>query len=391
MSLVVKTCVLGMLILSLAPRASALEPVTVRVKGVVDVAEQGSSRNKAFQEAMVEAVFQVSRSLLPEEVVEMQGTDLREQLRENAAGFVLTYKVDGALQRRTSPEDGKTPQLVLPVSATVDASQLRAHLRQLGLLEPRRDQPSLTLVVRDSLQRGDGPRPASLVELERFLGQRLGAAGMLVIEPALRQGGMAPRGSALELARSLGADVALDVDVGWRPRKTGQRVQGGLAEVRVRAIRSEDGAEIAIARFEGAGYHQLAEEAFARGIEAIRDQVADNLLLQLDRNWSAIAKDDGAIDIRLVQVSNLLQVSAVRSVLQSRLGAQRADLRELGPSTAALEVEGPLSPGALQERLSRIAFQGFRLEPVMAAEGQIELRVEPVAEPAGPDKGVTNP
>ncbi len=374
------------LVLGLAGRASAIEPLTVRVEGVVAVDDAaGSSRDRAFQEAMVEAVLEASRQLLPAEVLGLGSDEIRERLRPRAAEFVLTYRIDGPLRRQVSVEDGVTEQLVLPVIATVDAAQLRIHLSELGLLQQQSDRPSLALRVRSREDPAAGRSPAPLTGLESFLRDRLRDQGMVVVEPALRPPGSGSLASALELGRSLGTDVALDVSVAWRVRDTGSRVRGGVAEVQARAVRVQDGTEIALARFEGAGYHEVDEEAFARAIDAIREQVADNVLLQLDRNWQALAEDGGPVDVVLLDVSSLLQVSAVRRALQSTLGAQRADLVEMGPRTAALRVEGPFSPGALQDRLAGLDFQGFRLEPMRVEPARIELRVEPASEPETPD------
>jgi hypothetical protein len=45
--------------------------------------------------------------------------------------------------------------------------------------------------------------------------------------------------------------------------------------------------------------------------------------------------------------------------------------------------EGPLSAGALQDRLAAVAFEGFRLEPVRVRRDRVELRVAR-REPASP-------
>ncbi|MCP4005841.1 MAG: hypothetical protein GY725_16745 [bacterium] len=367
-----------------SPVAHALEPVTIEVDGIVpaEVERGGSPRDRAFAEAMVEAVFLVGLRFLPPEAGE-HGGDLRELLRPRAPEFVLSYRVAGALRQEMSLEDD-SEQVVLPVRATVDAGQLRAYLETLGLLESPREKPSVVLFLR--LDRGisGDPRPAPLVSLERFLQDRLSQQGLVVVEPALRANREIQPESALALGRDLGADVALDVALSWRPKDTGSRVKGGVAEVRVRAVRVGDGTELALARFEGAGYHDHSEEAFARGVGAVREQLVDNVILQLDRNWQALAEESGAVEVRLFGVSNLLQVTAVRGALKRDLGADRAALMEMSPGTAFLRVEGALSPGALQDRLAALEFSGFRLEPVLVEAGRVELRVEPVSAPAMP-------
>ena len=46
-----------------------------------------------------------------------------------------------------------------------------------------------------------------------------------------------------------------------------------------------------------------------------------------------------------------------------------------------MQVEISLSPGALQDRLATVLFDGFRLEPVETGRDRVELRVEPIPEP----------
>ena len=83
-------------------------------------------------------------------------------------------------------------------------------------------------------------------------------------------------------------------------------VEGTRRSARVKNVAPEhDGAEIAVARFEGAGYHQLPEEAFARGIEAIRDQVApptinlDTQAVETPVDLAPNAKRERKIDVAL--------------------------------------------------------------------------------------------
>ena len=158
---------------------------------------------------------------------------------------------------------------------------------------------------------------------------------------------------------------------------------GGVAEVRARAQRSEDGSELASSRFEGAGYHADRDAAIARALEAVEPQVGENLALQLERNWQAVAATDRPVELGLDSVSSLQQVLAVRQVLLKQLGARTAEVRELRPHGATLQVVSPLGPGALQEKLASARFDGFALTPEDAGAGRARLRVD--AQPAAPE------
>ena len=149
-------------------------------------------------------------------------------------------------------------------------------------------------------------------------------------------------------------------------------------------FRARDGARLLSSRFDAPAYHDDFEQALLRALEALQAQVADNLILQLDRNWRALARDDGAVVLRLLNVSSFRQVEAVQRQLMDVLGARRADLVEIGPQSAEVRVSSPLSAGALQNRLAAASYQGFELEPVQVGSREVSLRIDPSATPDAP-------
>ena len=365
--------------------AVAAEPISVGAEGAVPVnpGSTRSMRDRAVAEAIVSAVLEASRRYLPPPVfeVEEERDALREMLRPAAPGFVLTYRVDGAPIRRPQGEDPDREELVVRLSATVDGSQLRDFLREQGVLSDSGQQPSIALSVAPAIGLTAAQAAGPLAGFEQFLLRRLESDGFVVVEAALRPSGLEQPENALALARSLGADLALDVQVSWRRRLADSGVVGGVADVRVRALRAHDGVEIARSRFEAPGYHRDPEEAVVGALQALGEQVAQNLQLQLERNWQTLAREEGPVQLQLVNLTSLLQANAVRDALAGTLDAERVVLVELGPGRAAMQVEISLSPGALQDRLAAVAFDGFRLEPVEAGRGRVELRVEPSIEP----------
>jgi hypothetical protein len=207
--------------------------------------------------------------------------------------------------------------------------------------------------------------------------QALTAAQFVVIEPALRRSESPELPVAVGLARSVGADVAVDLEAQWKPRATGDRASGGVLDVGVQALRARDAVPVGLARFESAAYHTDPGEAQARAVDALAPQVAENLVLQLQRNWQELSAGAPPTAVVLGGVGSLAQVEAVATALRGRLGAERVELRALRPRSAELEVRGPLSPGALQDRLAALAFDGFRLEPVAVTRERVELRIAP--------------
>ncbi|HXZ86836.1 MAG TPA: hypothetical protein VEI82_15240 [Myxococcota bacterium] len=366
--------------------ARALEPVSVSVQGVVSAAEVGDvpPRDAAYRAGLVAAVLEAARGILGPDKYAASADALREKVKPEAQRFVLTYRIDGPLEKRHSALDPAVEEYALAITARIDTTQLRALLVKEGFLHEAGDRPSLALRVRPVGALEGSPPTAPLAHLEEALRKELTAKEFVLVDPALRPGTGGESASALELARAVGADVALELEVDWRPAAPGaSSVPGGVAEVRARAQRTDDGSDLAVARFEAAGYQADRDAAIARALEAVEPQVGENLALQLERNWQAIAATDRPVELGLDSVSSLEQVMAVRRVLLQQLGARSAELRELRPHGATLQIVSPLGPGALQEKLASVRFDGFALSPEEAGAGRARLRVE--THPAAPE------
>ena len=342
---------------------------------------------------MVSAVVAASRRFLPAArlAVEENLAELTETLRDSAPRFVLTYRVDGPVFSRPRADNPDLEEAVLPLTATVDGGQLRDFLREHGLVDAAGDQPSIALRVAPAVGLTPLEALGPLAGFEQILLRRLESSGFVVVEPALRLSGYSREDDAVALARSLGADIALDVRVAWRDRVAGSRVVGGVADVRIRALRADDGVEIARSRFEAPGYHEDREEAVVRALQALGEQVAQNVELQLERNWQTLTRDQGPVRLHLMDLTSLLQANAVSKAVSASLDAEWVSLVGLGPGTAEMQVQIALSPGALQDRLAAVLFDGFRLEPVATSRDRIELRVQPVAVSEAKEQPVASP
>jgi len=363
----------------LAGAARALDPVSVSVNGVVSSTEVGEAapRDAAYRAGLVAAVLEAARGILGQEKYAVEAEKLHATLAPQAQHFVLTYRIDGALEKRHSPLDPAVEEYSLPITARIDTTQLRAVLVKEGFIHEAGDRPSLALRVHPVGTLAGAPPAGALAHLEASVRKNLQEREFVFVETALRPGGVGEDAPALELARATGADVALDLEVDWRAAAPGaSSVPGGVAEVRARAQRSDDGSELAVARFEAAGYHAERDAAVARALEAVAPQVGENLALQLQRNWEAVAAKDAPVELGLDAVTSLEQVLSVRRALLQQLGARRAEVRELFPHGATLQVESSLGPGALQEKLTRVRFDGFGLSPEDAGAGRARLKVE---------------
>jgi len=366
-----------LVLLLVSGSVSALEPETVSVVGRVEINPKNAAaaRDQALRVALLEAALEVAWRIVPPEVMLWEGERIREAFEAEAGGFVMTYRVTGPVGARPSPEIPDRQEFVLGLSATVDVARVRERLRSLGVLREGKDRASFVLRVRQPVA-GAAVSPAPLTAFAHELTRRLQVAGLVAVDPALRAAGPGYSKSTLELARVLGADLAIDVSARWQPRDSQASIPGGLAEVRVQARRTQDGSEVALSRFDAPAYHGDPDEAFARALEAVQPQVAENLILQLERNWRVLAQESGPVQIRLVNATTMLQVEAVQETLRGALGAQEASLVTLGPWAAEITVRGPLSPGALQDRLVASVFDGFRLHPIEVSQSRVELRVE---------------
>jgi len=377
--------VLGLALLAAAPaRAQRIDPVTVEVEGKVSVARGAAmpARDALLRAALLEAVTEVARRALAPALFESQEEAIRAALEPKARSFVLTFRSGPSHQQAAALEPGKVEYLQ-PVAATVDARRLRAFLATAGWASLEATRPSLVLCIapQAGLAPNDGDAP--LERLRRFVAGELEARKLILIDPGVREGAPGCELGALGLARALGADIGVELAVSWRMEPGGAAPGSAIAEVALHGQRSGDGGELALGRFEGVGHHDSPREALSRALEAVQPQVVDNLVLQLSRNWQEIASAVGPIELVLVGVTGLPQVLAIQELIEDRMGADRTELLELGPGTAALRVAAGLSPGALQDRLVSARFDGFSLEPLETSAGRVSLRVQGASAESG--------
>jgi hypothetical protein len=384
---------LGLALALCAGSALAVQPASVRVEATVELddSNRATGRDRAFQAALVEAVLAVARTQLARPLDEEEEEALREALGPGAATAVVTYRIEPGSGPRLRAGDVLQQEYALALTATVDSDQVRTQLAEIGWLAPRSERPSVVLLAH--LRGRDDPdapfSPALLQSFQGLLEQRLAREGFVVVEPALRASPASQSEGALGLARAVGADVAVDVGVRWTAHAAGSASPGGTVQVRLRAFRTEDGSKLAASRFDAPAYHARPEEAQVRALEAVESQVAENLVLQLQQNWTELSRDAGPVLLVLHEVSGLVQVAGVRDALLGSLSAREVALLRLGPRSAALEVRVEFSPGALQDRLSALAFEGFRLEPRSVSPDQVEMRV--VASPLEPEPAGSAP
>ena len=332
----------------------------------------------AFDQALVEAVLEVAGLMVPPSALETLSEDSLKQLKQRAPGFVLTFRPLGDRTVASRDQPGER-EAVLELAATVDAEQVRAWLGEVGLLADRGRRPSVAVLVRGG-GAAFGGDPGLFTGFEESLVRALEAKGYSPIDPAL-----APEpgrtGGALEFARRVGADIGVDIAISATERGLQDALQSVMTEVRVTARRSADSIELASSRFAAPGYHRDRDEALLRGLDSLRGQVADNLIQQLEQNWRELSRGREPLRLRLANLSSQVQVEAVQERLLRSFGAKRAELVEIAPATAELEIDSRLSAGALRDRLGAASFEGFQLEPVPAGGDVVVLRVEPL-EPA---------
>src|SRR5262249_21395019 len=135
--------VAALVLLLAAPAARALEPASVSVTGVVSASEVGEAapRDAAYRAGLVAAVLEAAKGLLPPDKFAAESERLRATVKPLAQRFVLTYRIDGKLEKRRSPLDPAVEEYALPLTARVDTNQLRAFLVPEGFPHQARAPP----------------------------------------------------------------------------------------------------------------------------------------------------------------------------------------------------------------------------------------------------------
>ncbi len=370
------TWLIGFLLLG-GTAARAVEPVQVTVEGRVEASseELAGARDRAVEAAIVEAVVGVARELVGRPLLEPDVELLREALAPRAPALILTYRIEPGGALRPVPGEPELFQYVVRVTAAVDAAQLRRELDRVAFLGGGGGQPSVLVLVRGGSGGRRGRPDVRLEPLERSIRQDLRRHEFVVLDPGVLPGPDPEERSALELARTAGADVAVDVDVTLRRTGIGRRIVGVVAEVTARAIRVQDGFELARVQLDTPAYHTDPDEATMRALDAVQEPLAQNLRVQLERNWGVLASERGPLSLIVRGVTGFSQVIAVWNLLSSGREVEGVELRALAPGRAEFSLREAPSSGVLQARLARAELPGFRLEPLAIAADRLELAV----------------
>ncbi len=363
-----------------APVALAAEPVTVTVEGraLTSATDTVGARDDAIRAALLEAAIEIAQTLLRVPVAEEELELLYAELAPVAGGVILTYRIEPGGELRAVPDSPDELAYVVSVTATVDARQLRTELQLIGYLSTGPAQPSVVIAVRIDSFGDERASDVRLEPLEKALRKELESHGFIVMEPGLLPGADPRSRTASELARAVGADVAVDVGVRLRRTYVQRHVVGIVAEVSAYAVRVRDGFELAEVRLDTPAYHLNPDEATMRAVDAVREPISRNLRIQLEQNWSALLPEDRPTLLVLHGVTRFAQVSAVYSLLEEGGGIDGVELRTLGPGQAEFALLAAPSPGVLQSRLMRAKLPGFRLAPLSIAADRIEVVIREV-------------
>lgn len=367
-----------LVLLILAGReGAAAEPVVVQVEGraAADPEQPLAARDPAISDAIVEAALEVARQAIRSPLPDEEADRLRQELAPVAPELLLTYRLESGGEVRRSRDDPGGVEYVVRLRATVDAARVRRELSRLGHLAEAGSRPSLLLRVRNKRRAWSGGEDPRLGPLERAVREDLAAHGFIVLDAGVLPGPDPESRSALDLARSAGADVGVEIEADLRPTRAGSRLSGVIAEISVVARRAGDGFELARMRLDTPAYHSDPDEASMRALDASQEPLARNLRVQLERNWAALAGDRRPITLVLRGVGGFAQVKAVLGLLQQGAGVEGVELRSVGSGSAEFELRDSPAPAALQARLTQSELEGFQLESVLITADRLELRV----------------
>ena len=303
---------------------------------------------------------------------------LSAELAPVAGGVILTYRIESGGELREVPDSPDELVYVVSVTATVDARQLRTELQLIGYLRRGPARPSVVIAVRIDSFGEERASDVRLEPLENTLRNELESHGFIVMEPGVLPGTDPRSRTASELARAVGADVAVDVGVRLRRTRVQTHLVGIVAEVSAYAVRVRDGFELAEIRLDTPAYHLNPDEATMRAVDAVREPISRNLRVQLEQNWVALMPEDHPILLVLHGVTRFAQVSAVYGLLEGGAGIEGVELRTVGPGQAEFAISAAPSPGVLQSRLLRAKLPGFRLAPLSVAADRIEVAIREV-------------
>lgn len=382
----------------LGPAAGWAQSQTVTAEGVAGIqgGNQGLARDNAIRDALRKAVEQAVGTMVASETLVENFVTVRDNILSRSQGYVQSYKV--------VKQEARGDLYSATIEATVAIGSLKSDLAALGLLQARVGKPrTLFMIAEQNIGqeiavfwwswwgRGGAEFRGQSVEMavsetalkEEFLGKGFNvvdisaATGQFEVSNAYRIADLTNDG-ARTFGKKLNAEVVIlgKALAKEGPRMAGSSVGSYLADIRVTAVRVDNGQVLAAASGSGVARHVAQHTGGNAALEKAARDAAGKLIEQITNKWTAETSGGQLVQVTIKGLTGMKDLVTIKEVLRSRVrGVQGVIQRSFDNGVAVLDVDGQATAQEIGDELARNEFAGLDLDVTGATATTLEVVV----------------
>ncbi|MFO8047540.1 MAG: flagellar assembly protein T N-terminal domain-containing protein [Desulfosudaceae bacterium] len=354
---------------------------------------QAGARDSAVNDALRKAVEQAVGTMISSRTVSENYTVLSDRVYSKTDGYVKNYEV-------ISEQPGEQLYEVT-VRAEVARAEIKDDLSALGLLMSQKNMPRVMIMVAEQNigqqyyvywwhGRGhdimaDG---TDLTVIENVLMRELGNKGFNLVDRSVMSGQLRvpqaykveslSNSAVKEIGNMYGAEVVIYGKGAAKMRGSvmGSSMQSSMANVSLRAVRTDNGQVIASDTASAAAVHPDEATAGTKALTQATEQIADNLLEQIMYRWSGEVAGGGLVQVTVtgdVTYDNLLRLKdSMRNAIR---GVKQIYQRDFNETEASLEVEYTGPAQNLADGIARTEIDGLTTTITGVSQNQVKVRI----------------
>ena len=388
-----RVCLFSLILLcSIAPAVSAGAPPVVSTTaegvGVITSGNKAVARDQAIRDGLRIAVEQAVGTMVASETLVQNYAVLRDQIYSKTQGYVKDYtiideKEEGTLYRVT-------------IKAQVARGNLENDLMALGLLMQRKEMPRIMLMVAEqnvgmqyySFWWGIQSEHADLAITESVLLEQLGQKGFVVVDPAVKAGGVEIsqpyRVASLsnEAIVSVGKLYEAEVVIyGKALAKLAGSVMNSsmvsaMADVSLRAVNTDNARVIASATNHAAAVHPSKVTAGTNALKTAAESITESLIEQIADGWSQDVGSGGLIQLEITGVGSYSQLVVFKDKVKQIRGVTGLYQRSYQAGAATLDLKATSGAQTLADEIVGIDYGDFRVDVTGVSPNRIQLKMD---------------
>ena len=373
--LIIALWVASIVLAGLVPAATAAPDVLTGVTtGQVKIYNQDipGAKRRAVGQALELAVQNAFASLVSPQVFASNLEFLYDRLVPGAAEYVATYRVLNGMAHKDS--------YVVGVESKVDLALVRQRLEEAKIIRTGQEKPVVLLLIAeqtpdDLLPRywwGNNPEPYTSLA-EGIIKKEMAGQGIPLAQGAdgypdpsfyaIEFKGIYDIKAAMDLGKALRADMVVLGKAGASEsfnRMGDAKAFDAVIELKVFDTASEK--EVLQVRTGATASSQTAREGIVASLTQAAGKAAQDLGGKIDTFWSQSLRRESRFDVAVEGENFLPRFIALKRRLKEIREVVNMQPKEIGSSSAVMEILYKGSPGQFADAVLLKTFEGFGLE-----------------------------